>query len=162
MLILDIGILDLTFNNIINFLAVAIVLWVIIKNILEVKKTAKEQMIREQGWDYAATKIKEKEEKWDTGLADVYNERNKIVERYDDRLDSLDEKLNNSYTLLQDKIDENHTETEAKMQELQTIVIMIIKSLNAVLEGQIEQGCNGEVRKQHAELNNFITEQIGR
>ena len=82
--------------------------------------------------------------KWDK-VADemtknVQAERDKIYEKYDGRLDEMD----------------------AKIQETQAILVMALKAINAVLEGQIEQGCNGEVKRQHTALNNFITEQISK
>ena len=150
-ILLSFDVTDLTFDLIIKALAVFIVVWFIVKNFLDVRKTAKEQIVREQSWDKAASVIAEKEKVWDDGLADVRGERKQLMDRYDDRLDRIEK-----------RIDENHTDTEAKIQNLQAMLVMVIKSVNAILEGQIEQGSDGEVKKMHTELNYFIAEQIGK
>lgn len=131
---------SLTFDIVIKALAVLIIIYEAFKKIMEIKKDSDKDHERKQGWDYAAKVIKEKEDKWDKGLADVYDERNKIVELYNARLDELD----------------------ARTQQLYSMLVMVIRSVNAILEGQIESGANGDVKKMHSELNNFITEQIGK
>lgn len=93
----------------------------------------------------------DKEKAWDNVAKDVSEERQKIVERYDDRLSELE-----------NKIDQNHAETEAKIQELSAIVIMLTKSVKAILDGQVEQGLNGHVRKQRDELDEYLSELIGK
>ena len=89
----------------------------------------------------AAKTIEERADLWDKGLADMEQGRKDIVERYDERLD----------------------EQDAKIQQLYTMMIMLMRSQNAVLEALIEQGIgNGEIKAMHTELNSFITEQIGK
>ena len=78
---------------------------------------------------------------WDKGLADMEKGREDIVKRYDERLDDQD----------------------AKIQQLYAMLIILMRSQNAVLEALIEQGIgNGEIKAMHAELNSFIAEQIGK
>lgn len=130
----------ITFDVIFKALAVIIILYEAGKKIMEIKRDSDRDHERKQGWDYAAKTIKEKEEKWDKGLTDVYDEREKIVELYNGRLDELD----------------------TRTQQLYAMLVMIVKSVNALLENQIENGANGDVKKMHTELNSFITEQIGK
>lgn len=130
----------ITFDVIFKALAVIIILYEAGKKIMEIKRDSDKDHERKQGWDYAAKTIKEKEEKWDKGLTDVYDERDKIVELYNGRLDELD----------------------TRTQQLYAMLVMIVKSVNALLENQIENGANGDVKKMHTELNSFITEQIGK
>ena len=100
-------ILDLTFNHLTQALAIIIVLWFVVKNFREMKEASDKDMKRKEGWDKAAKVIEEKEKLWDEGLEDVYNERKQIVERYDGRLNEIE-----------GRIEDSHTETEAKIQEL--------------------------------------------
>ena len=140
---------DLTFELIVKALAVFIVVWFVIKNYLEVKNNAKIQIVREESWDYAAKIIKEKEKEWDDGLSDVENVRNQIVKRYDERLDDLK-------TDLETKIDDNATDTNAKMQEMQSEIFILTECMRAVLDGLHQQGCNGEVTKTRERLDSYL------
>lgn len=140
---------DLTFELIIKALAVFIVVWFVIKNYLEVKNNAKIQIVREEGWDYAAKIIKEKEKEWNDGLSDVENVRNQIVKRYDERLDDLK-------TDLENKIDDNYTDTNAKIQEIQSEIFILTECMRAVLDGLHQQGCNGEVTKTREKLDSYL------
>ena len=82
----------------------------------------------------------DKEQAWDKAVEDFNKEREDLKEEFNLRLDDQD----------------------AKIQQLFAMIVMLMKAQNACLEGLIEQGCNGNVKKMHAELNEFITEQIGR
>ena len=82
----------------------------------------------------------DKEQAWDKAVDDFNKERDEIKNEFNLRLD----------------------EQDAKIQQLFAMMVMLMKAQNACLEGLIEQGCNGNVKKMHTELNEFITEQIGR
>ena len=148
-ILLSFDVTDLTFDLIIKALAVFIVVWFIVKNYLEVKNNAKIQIVREEGWDYAAKTIKEKEKEWNDGLSDVENVRNQIVKRYDERLDDLK-------TDLENKIDGNYTDTNAKIQEIQSEIFILTECMRAVLDGLHQQGCNGEVTKTREKLDSYL------
>ena len=126
-------------------------IWGFVKVMRDIKKNSDEEHDRRKRWDNAAQVIEDKAAKWDKGLEDVYDERGKIVDRFDERLDEVDR-----------KIDENHADTEAKIQTLQAMLIMTIKSVNALLDEMVNKGANGNVKKMHTELNDYITEQIGK
>ena len=68
----------ITFDVIFKALAVIIILYEAGKKIMEIKRDSDKDHERKQGWDYAAKTIKEKEEKWDKGLTDVYDERDRL------------------------------------------------------------------------------------
>ena len=57
-------------------------------------------------------------------------------------------------------INENHCQTEAKIQELATFNILLMKSVRAILAGQIEQGLNGPVREAKKALDEFIDNKL--
>lgn len=144
-------ILDLTFRHIFEAFAVLIVLWEIFKKLKEIKKTSDDEHAKRELWDKAANTIKEKEEVWDNTVADIKGEREFMMRRYDSRLDELE---------LQ--IKENHVTSEAKMQEIRTDVMILAEAIRAVLEGQIEQGCDGPVKAAKEKLDHYLIESLGR
>ena len=134
-------VMNVTFAYVVQALAVVIVLYEVFKKVMDIKKDSDTEHSRRLSWDRAAKTIDEKAYLWDKGLADMDKGRKDIVERYDERLD----------------------EQDAKIQQLFAMMIMLMRSQNAVLEALIEQGIgNGEIKKMHAELNSFIAEQIGK
>ena len=162
MVMLSMDVLDLTFDHIVKFLAVGIVLWFIIKNILEMRRAAKEQILKEQGWDIAAKVISEKEKAWDEGLADVRGEREAIKQNFDKRLDDLENKINSNQSELENKIDSNKTDTEAKMQELRSNMIILTETMRAVLDGLHQLNCNGKVTEASEKLDAYLVGLVGR
>ena len=134
-------VMNVTFAHVVQALAVVIVLYEVFKKVMEIKKDSDAEHARRMSWDKAAKTIEERADLWNKGLADMEQGRKNIVERYDERLD----------------------EQDAKIQQLYTMMIMLMRSQNAVLEALIEQGIgNGEIKAMHTELNSFITEQIGK
>jgi hypothetical protein len=57
---------------------------------------------------------------------------------------------------------DNHTDTEAKIQEVRADVIILAESIRAVLEGLIEQGCNGPVKEAKEKLDHYLISSLGR
>lgn len=126
-------------------------IWGFIKVISDIKKNNDEEHDRRQRWDNAAKVIEENKDKWDKGLQDVYDEREKIITRYDARLDELE--LN---------IEKNHSETEAKIQEVQSEILILTECMRAVLDGLHQQGCNGRVTEASEKLDNYLVGLIGK
>ena len=110
---------------------VVIGIWEFIKKGMEMIKTITTQHDRVKKWDEAAEYISKS--------------REEIVKRYDEKLAELEI-----------KIDENHCDTEAKVQELKAEMFILTKSVNAVLDGLIQQGCNGHVTAAKKELDEFL------
>jgi len=114
-------------------------IWGFVKVVKDIKKGSDEEHDRRQRWDNAAKVIEEKSAKWDRGLEDIYDERVKIVNRYDSRLD----------------------EQDAKIQQLLSMLCMTLRAQDAILEALVEQGIgNGEIKAMHKELKGFILDQV--
>lgn len=110
---------------------VLVALWGAYKIIMEVVKTITNRHDREKRWDETAKEIQQ--------------ERAKIVERYDKRLEEIER-----------VIEDNHTDTEAKIQELKADMLILTKSLSATLDGLKQLGANGAVTKAKEELDSFL------
>lgn len=126
-------------------------IWGFFKVVSDIKKNNDEEHDRRQRWDNAAKVIEENKDKWDKGLDDVYEERKKIVEKYDKRLEEIDR-----------HIDKNHADTEAKIQEVQAEILILTECMRAVLDGLHQQGCNGRVTEASAKLDNYLVGLIGK
>ena len=120
-------------------------IWGFVKVISDIKKNNDEEHDRRQRWDNAAKVIEENKDKWDKGLADTYEERKRIVARYDDKLNELEE-----------KIDANHLETEAKIQQTQTELFILTECMAAVLDGLKQMGANGKVTEAKQTLDAYL------
>ncbi len=115
-------------------------IWGFAKVIKDIKNTNDAEVKRRARWDNAAKTIEEKAQKWDVGLSDVYEERNKIVERYDERLN----------------------EQDAKIQQLYAMMCMSLKAQDAILEALANDDIgNGDIKDMKKRLSDFIADQIG-
>lgn len=113
--------------------------WGFVKVIKEIKKDNDTEHDKRQRWDKAADVIEQKADFWDKGLADMEEGRRRIVDRYDDRLD----------------------EQDAKIQQLLSMLCMTLRAQDAILEALVEQGIgNGEIKSMHKELKGFILDQV--
>ena len=114
-------------------------IWGTYKLIKEIKSENDTEHDRRQRWDKAADVIEQKADFWDKGLAYMEEGRRRIVDRYDDRLD----------------------EQDAKMQQLLSMLCMTLRAQDAILEALVEQGIgNGEIKSMHKELKGFILNQV--
>lgn len=87
----------------------------------------------------------DREQKWDEMVQNVQSERDKIYERYDNKLAEMEE-----------KIDGNHADTEAKLQEVRAELLIITDCMAAVLDGLHQQGCNGKVSEARENLDQYM------
>ena len=87
----------------------------------------------------------DREQKWDEMVQNVQSERDKIYERYDNKLAEMEE-----------KIDGNHADTEAKLQEVRAELLIITDCMAAVLDGLHQQGCNGKVSDAREDLDQYM------
>ncbi len=97
----------------------------------------------------AVNKRHDREQKWDEYAKNLEEERNKIYEKYDKRFDEVE-----------DRIDTNHAETEAKTQEIKAEIMILTKSMSAILDGLIQQGCNGAVTEAKKNLDEFLMSKL--
>ena len=87
----------------------------------------------------------DREQKWDEMVQNVQSERDKIYERYDNKLAEMEE-----------KIDGNHADTEAKLQEVRAELLILTDCMAAVLDGLHQQGCNGKVSEARENLAQYM------
>lgn len=87
----------------------------------------------------------DREQKWDEMVQNVQEERDKIYERYDNKLGEMET-----------KIDDNHADTEAKLQEVRAELLIITDCMAAVLDGLHQQGCNGKVSEAREHLDQYM------
>lgn len=87
----------------------------------------------------------DREQKWDEMVQNVQDERDKIYERYDSKLAEMES-----------KIDDNHSDTEAKLQEVRAELLIITDCMAAVLDGLHQQGCNGKVSEARENLDQYM------
>ncbi len=121
----------ITLQALVQSAALIVGMWGFIKIIMEIVK--------------AINARHDKEMEWDRTKEDLEKGRQEIIERYDQKLSEL-EKM----------IVENYAQTEAKIQELNAINLLLTKSIRAILAGQIEQGLNGPVTEAKRALDEFI------
>ena len=120
---------------------VVIGLWEFIKKVIEMLKAITSQHDKVKKWDSMEDRL----------LKNIQEERDKIYANYDPKLEEI-----------RKEIDANHMDTESKIQQLTSMMILLMKSVNAMLEREIKQGANGEVKKMHDELNDFLYDEIGK
>ena len=126
-------------------------LWGFIKVIKEIRSESNKEHDKRQRWDKTADIIEKKEEFWDKGLADMEQGRIDIVKRYDERLDEIEE-----------RIDENHTDTEAKIQEVRSEILLLTECMRAVLDGLHQLDCNGKVTEASNKLDSYLVGLVGK
>lgn len=88
----------------------------------------------------------DREQKWDEYEKNLQEERDKIYEKYDKKL-----------TEVEKKIDDNHSDTGAKFQQVYAELEILTNCMAAVLDGLHQQGCNGRVTVASTELQDFLT-----
>jgi len=120
-------------------------LWGVVKVIKEIKKSNDEEVTRQARIDNAVKIVENNREKWDKGLADIYNEREKIVKQY--------------CIPIGDRV----TTQESKMQEMLSMFVVIMQAQDAILEALIDSGIgNGDIKETRKILHKAISDQIGK
>ena len=126
--------MQVTFDDIIKLAIVIMGIWGFAKVIMEIVK--------------AITARHDREQKWDDMAESINSSREGIIAKYDSKLAEMEK-----------KIDENHADTEAKLQQLGADMYMHTMVLNAVLDGLTQLGANGNVTKAKHDLDEYITRQ---
>jgi len=93
----------------------------------------------------AITDRHDKEKEWTKTAENLEKGRQEIIKRYDAKLAEMEE-----------RIDENHCDTEAKIQELRSEMLMLTKCMSAVLDGLKQLNCNGAVSEAKKNLDEFL------
>ena len=87
----------------------------------------------------------DKEQKWGEWEVNLQEERDKIYERYDTKLAEMEE-----------KIDNNHADTEAKIQQTRSELYILTECMAAVLDGLKQLNCNGKVTDRKKEIDDYL------
>lgn len=130
---------------------VVIGVWEFVKKIIEMLNAFGKQHDRAKKWDEMSIKIDDMSKETD-------KIREKIVVEFNQRLDEITDEFNEHINTINHKIVENHIDTEAKIQELNSRMLILTRSISAVLDGLKQQGCNGQVTKAKEELDAFLME----
>lgn len=87
--------------------------------------------------------------KWDTMeevlMKNLQAERDKIYARYDVKLEEIE-----------GRIEDNHIESEAKIQQTQTELFILTQCMSAVLDGLKQLNCNGKVTEAQQLLDDYL------
>ena len=109
--------------------------WGFIKVIMEISKNISSRRDRERKWDEMETTL----------TKNIQEERDKIYQKYDTKLVEIET-----------KIETNHSDTEAKLQEIAAVLMILTRGQLAALDGLKQQGCNGAVTQANKELDEFL------
>ena len=136
---------SLTFQYIIQAICVIIIIYEIYSKIKAIKKESDD----EHEWRMRIKKVVEiverKEPEWDEALAEVKETRAVLAKEFNKRLDNIER-----------TIEENHTDTEAKIQEIRTEQEFSIEIFKVILQGIGQLGGNGPVTKMEERLDAYL------
>lgn len=121
----------ISIDTLIQLAVVIAAIWGFFKVIMEIVKAINARHDKEQEWD----KTKE----------DLEKGRQEIITRFDKKLADMEK-----------TIEDNHCDTEAKIQELKADMLILTRSISAILDGLKQQGCNGAVTKAKEDLDQFL------
>ena len=129
---------SITLSTLIQMGVIIMGLWGFFKVLKELVQSITTRHDREQKWD----SMSEMEERL---VKNIQDERDKIYEKYDGKLEEME-----------NKIDGNHADTEAKLQEVRAELLIITDCMAAVLDGLHQQGCNGKVSEARENLDQYM------
>ena len=113
--------------------------WGFYRTFREIKKTNDDEVKRQARIDAAVKIVEEGHEKWDAALADMEAGRQRLMMRYDSRLD----------------------EQDAKTQDILAILVELLQSNDIILDALVSAGIgNGDIKNRRDDMSHFIAEQI--
>lgn len=121
--------MTVTIDDLVKIAVIIMGIWGFVKVIMEILKSITARHDREKEWDQAS------------------EERKDIVKRYDAKLVELE-----------NKIDENQCDTDAKMQEVKAELYTQTECMLAVLDGLSQLKCNGKVTEAKNHLMGILNE----
>ena len=124
----------ITFNELIRLCVVVAGVWGFYKVIMEIVKQITSRHDREQKWDDMADKIT--------------SSRENIIMKYDSKLAEMEKTIN-----------DNHSDTEAKLQQIRAEQCIITSCTYAILDGLEQLGANHRVSEQKALLQEYMNDQ---
>lgn len=140
-------IVNLTFSYILQGIAVLIIIYEVYKKIKEVKKESDAEHEWKMRVKKAVEAMEAKEKLWDEGLRDLDGMRERLSRDFNKRLDNIET-----------KIEDNHTDTEAKIQEIRAEQMFQMELFKTVLEGLGQLGANGPVTIMSEKLDNYLNQ----
>jgi len=138
-------IVNLTFSYILQGIAVLIIIYEVYKKIKEVKKESDAEHEWKMRVKKAVEAMEAKEKLWDEGLRDLDGMRERLSRDFNKRLDDIEA-----------KIEDNHTDTEAKIQEVRSEQMFQMELFKTVLDGLGQLGANGPVTIMSEKLDNYL------
>lgn len=136
---------NLTFSYILQGIAVLIIIYEVYKKIKEVKKESDAEHEWKMRVKKAVEAMEAKEKLWDEGLRDLDGIRERLSRDFNKRLDDIEA-----------KIEDNHTDTEAKIQEVRSEQMFQMELFKTILEGLGQLGANGPVTIMSEKLDNYL------
>lgn len=138
---------NLTFSYILQGIAVLIIIYEVYKKIKEVKKTSDEDALWQQRIKKVVETVEKKEPEWDEALSGVKETREILSKEFNKRLDEIEKKM-----------EDNHTDTEAKVQEVRAEQMFQMELFKAILDGLGQLNCNGPVTEMREKLDKYLNE----
>ena len=138
---------NFSFNYILQFIAVLFIIYEIYKLFKGIKKESDEEHEWRMRVKKAVEAIETKEKLWDEGLADIDGMRERLSRDFNKRLDDIESKL-----------EDNHTDTEAKIQEVRSEQMFQMELFKTILEGLGQLGANGPVTIMSEKLDNYLNQ----
>lgn len=136
---------NLTFAYFLQGIAVLIIIFEIYKKIKDVKKESDAEHEWQMRVKKAVEAVEAKEKLWDEGLADLDRMREKMTRDFNKRLDDIEV-----------KIEENHADTEAKVQEVRAEQMFQMELFKTILDGLGQLGANGPVTEMKDKLDKYL------
>ena len=133
------------FGIILQAVAVFIILVELYKKVKDVRKETKEANEWELRVKKAVETVESKEKEWDEALSGVKETREILSKEFNKRLDDIEH-----------KIEENHSDTEAKIQEIRAEQEFSIEIFRVILDGLTQLNCNGQVTKMKERLDLYL------
>ncbi len=120
-----------TLNDLIKFAVIIMACWSFLKVIGEIVKAIVERDKKEQKWNSINPDLIKKD----------------ITDKYDAIINNLNK-----------KIDDNHTEVNAKLQEVKAELFLLTECTRAILDGLKQLNCNGPVTEAKHKLDIYLNE----
>ena len=156
--------IPITWSLIVQIALMIMGLWAFYKVIKEILQNVTARHDKEQKWDEYEKNLKlERDkiyEKYDVKLAEIKREMEANEEVAKKERELIKENYNDKLTELENKIDYNHCEMDAKTQELKSEITLLTKGMAAVLDGLVQQNCNGPVKKAKEEFESYLISKI--
>lgn len=138
---------NLTFSYILQGIAVLIIIYEVYKKIKEVKKESDAEHEWEMRVKKAVETVEKKEAEWDEALSGVKETREILSKEFNKRLDEIEQKM-----------EDNHADTEAKVQEVRAEQMFQMELFKAILDGLGQLNCNGPVTEMKEKLDKYLNE----